>query len=80
MSNPRRNNTRHYLITVDGETFAEKCRNSLGGWQNLEARINERFGRTIRDADRLRVADPFAETLEWSIAGHAVTIEEVCKL
>jgi hypothetical protein len=53
----RNNNTSHFLIELsDGTSFAEKCRDSIGGWQNMEARINERFGLNIMSADRLRMS------------------------
>lgn len=48
MSN-RSNRTLHYAVTLEsGETFAEKCRDSLGGFNNLVTRLEERLGGRLR--------------------------------
>jgi hypothetical protein len=47
----RNNTTTHYLVEANGETFAEKCRDSLGGFTNMLRRLEARFG------DRVRVLD-----------------------
>jgi hypothetical protein len=75
----RNNNTSHFLIQLsDGTSFAEKCRNSLGGWQNMEARINERFGLDIRSDDRLRMSATTAGI--GTLAGLDFTVTEMTKL
>jgi hypothetical protein len=75
--NQRNNNTSHFLIQLsDGTSFGEKCRDSLGGWQNMEARINERFDRSIMSADRLRMDSGTGGTL----AGLDITITKMMKL
>ena len=72
-----RNNNRHYIIQIsNGDNFAETCRNSLGGWQNMERRINERYNKTLGDTDRLRMTGGGTGT----IAGHTVEVMEVMKL
>lgn len=44
MSN-RSNAINHYEITMStGETYADKCRDTLGGYVNLTRRIAERSG------------------------------------
>ena len=75
----RNNNTSHFLIQLsDGTSFGEKCRDSLGGWQNMETRINERFGLDTRSADRLRMSSTAAGT--GTIAGLTLTATEMMKL
>ena len=41
------NTTSHYLFTVEtGESFADKARNTVGGFDNMLRRIADRLGET----------------------------------
>ena len=64
------NNTSHFLVTTStGETFGEKCRDSLGGFDNMMKRVATRLG-----ADRLR---PLNGGDTWTANGTTVTFDEM---
>jgi len=59
----------------DGTVVMEKCRDTLGGWTNMAARIEARFGVAAHSAQRLRMADATHGT----VAGLAFEVVEVCR-
>lgn len=73
----RNNTTVHFEVTIEGRfVFAEKCRDSIGGFANLMSRLEAVFGARLRSTDL---------GLTWTVsagklAGKAVTISEVNKL
>lgn len=75
----RTNTTQHFLIEfADGEVVAEKCRNSIGGFANMAARIEAQFG----TGDRMRCTDNVVagEAADhWTIGGREFTLTEVEK-
>lgn len=70
----RNNRSRHFEVTSStGDTWVETCRDSLGGWVNLTARVAATVG-----ADRLTPVD--SDGTAWVAAGVRFTFAEVSKL
>lgn len=48
MTTPNQNLTNHYEVQLsNGDVFAEKCRNSFGGFVKMVRRVEDRYGHKL---------------------------------
>lgn len=71
----RTNTTEHYEITFDnGDSYVDKCRASIGGFQNLLERAAARVGAESVSS----LGDP--DGRHWRAGDHCFTVTPVVKL